>query len=81
MVSMRIAEIFDIEGEINGLSAARRHSIRQVRVAPLVTSLEQWMRGERARLSHHADVAKAIDYMLKHWKALHVSSAMAGFAS
>jgi hypothetical protein len=38
-----------------------------VRVAPLVTSLEDWMRGERARLSRHADVAKAMDYMLKRW--------------
>lgn len=43
--------------------------IRQVRVVPLVTSLEQWMRGERTRLSRHADVAKAMDYMLKRWEA------------
>lgn len=65
----RIDAIFDVEREINGLAAAQRHSIRQVRVAPLVTSLEQWMRGERARLSRHADVAKAMDYMLKRWNA------------
>lgn len=48
---------------------AQRHAIRQVRVAPLVTSLEQWMRDERTRLSRHADVAKAMDYMLKRWEA------------
>lgn len=65
----RIDAIFDVEREINGLSAAQRHSIRQVRVAPLVTSLEQWMRAERGRLSRHADVAKAMDYMLKRWEA------------
>jgi transposase len=65
----RIDAIFDVEREINGLSAEQRHAIRQVRVAPLVTSLEQWMRGERARLSRHADVAKAMDYMLKRWDA------------
>src|ERR1022692_3503621 len=53
----------------DGLSAEQRHAIRQVRVAPLVTSLEDWMRGERARLSRHADVAKAMDYMLKRWAA------------
>jgi transposase len=63
----RIDAIFDVEREINGLSAAQRHSIRQVRVVPLVASLEQWMRGERGRLSRHADVAKAMDYMLKRW--------------
>ena len=27
------------------------------------------MRGERGRLSRHADVAKAMDYMLKRWAA------------
>ena len=27
------------------------------------------MRNERARLSLHADVAKAMDYMLKRWAA------------
>jgi transposase len=63
----RIDAIFDVEREINGLSAEQRHAIRQVRVAPLVTSLEDWMRGERTRLSRHADVAKAMDYMLKRW--------------
>jgi transposase len=65
----RIDAIFDAEREINGLSATQRHAMRQVRVAPLVTSLEDGMRGERARLSRHADVAKAMDYMLKRWQA------------
>lgn len=65
----RIDEIFAVERNINGLAAAQRHAIRQVRGAPLVTSLETWMRGERARLSRHADVAKAMDYMLKRWDA------------
>jgi transposase len=65
----RIDAIFDVEREINGLTAMRRHAIRQVRVASLVTSLEDWMRGERTRLSRHSDVAKAMDYMLKRWQA------------
>jgi hypothetical protein len=34
---------------------------------PLVIELEAWMQQERARLSRHDDVAKAIDYMLKRW--------------
>jgi transposase len=63
----RIDAIFDVEREINGLAAEQRLAIRQVRVAPLVMSLEQWMRAERGRLSRHADVAKAMDYMLKRW--------------
>ena len=31
--------------------------------------LEGWMRSERPKLSRHAEVAKAIDYMLKRWPA------------
>ena len=63
----RIDAIFDIEREINGLTADQRRSVRQVRIAPLVTSLERWMRDERGKLSRHADMAKAMDYMLKRW--------------
>ena len=37
---------------------------RQKRSVVLVTALEDWMRAERAKLSRHAEVAKAIDYML-----------------
>ena len=37
------------------------------RVAPLVADLEAWMRAERAKLSRHAEVAKAMNYMLKRW--------------
>ena len=35
----------------------------------MVVALQSWMRTERARLSRHADTAKAIDYMLKRWPA------------
>jgi hypothetical protein len=63
----RIDAIFDVERAINGLSANQRQALRQVRAAPLVASLETWMRGERGKLSRHADVAKAMDYMLKRW--------------
>src|SRR3954465_3407883 len=65
----RIDAIFAIEREINGQSAAQRLAVRREQVAPQVASLEQWMRAERTRLSRHADVAKAMDYMLKRWAA------------
>ncbi len=65
----RIDAIFDIEREINGLLAAERCAVRTERTAPLVADLEAWMRTERARLSRHAEVAKAMDYMLKRWEA------------
>jgi len=65
----RIDAIFAVERDINGLAVAERHAQRQVRVAPLVLAFERWMRGERGRLSRHAEVAKAMDYMLKRWTA------------
>jgi transposase len=65
----RIDALFDIEREINGLTAGRRLAAREERSAPLVDALERWMRAERVRLSRHTSVAKAIDYMLKRWPA------------
>jgi transposase len=60
----RIDAIFDAEREITGLSAAARRDARQRRVAPMVHELHDWMRAERARISKHNPVAKAINYML-----------------
>jgi transposase len=65
----RIDALFDVEREINGLSVERRLAARQERSAALVATLEGWMRAERAKLSRHAAVAKAIDYMLTRWPA------------
>ncbi len=63
----RIDELFDIEREINGLNAEERLAVRVEQSRPLLDDLEAWMRAERARLSRHAPVAKAMDYMLKRW--------------
>jgi transposase len=64
----RIDALFDIERGINGLSVEERLRVRQELSAPLLTSLEAWMRDERSRLSRSASVAKPIDYMLKRWE-------------
>jgi len=63
----RIDALFDIEREINGSSAEVRLAVRAKRSAPLLADLEAWLRAERARLSRHAPVAKAMEYMLKRW--------------
>jgi len=57
--------VFAAERAINGLSPAERLAARQRDVAPLVDDLVEWMQRERARLSRHNDVAKAMDYTLK----------------
>ena len=52
---------------MNGRSPDERLAARRDRSLPLLVDLEDWMRTERARLSRHAPVAKAMDYMLKRW--------------
>jgi transposase len=61
----RIDAVFDIERAINGRGVEARLAARCEHAAPVVADLEGWMRAERERLSRHAPVAKAIDYMLK----------------
>jgi len=65
----RIDALFDIERDINGAGAERRLAVRHERSLPRVADLEAWMREQRARLSRHGDLAKAMNYMLKRWDA------------
>lgn len=67
----RIDALFDIERGINGLSADARLEARQRRARPLVEDLRDWLRAERAGMSKHAPVAKAINYMFEkdRWTA------------
>jgi len=60
----RFDAIFDAEREITGLTAEARHDARQRLMRPMVDDLHDWMRAERARMSKHNPVAKAINYML-----------------
>jgi len=50
----RIDALFDIERNINGLSAEERLRVRQERSAPILAALEAWLREERSRLSRSA---------------------------
>jgi hypothetical protein len=61
----KIDAVFTLEREINGLSPAERVAARRNDIAPLVNDLIAWLKRERAKLSRHNDVAKAMDYMLK----------------
>lgn len=63
----RIDAIFDIERTINGLPTEQRLAMRQQHVEPLVSELETWMCAIHGRMSRHAEVAKAMNYMLKRW--------------
>ena len=61
----KIDAIFDIEREINGLNIEDRHAARQTLSRPLVEALHAWFVAQRARMSKHNPVAKAIKYMIE----------------
>ena len=63
----RIDALLDIERGINGHSAEERLRVRREHSAPLLATLEAWLREQRSRLSNSSSVAKPTDYMLKRW--------------
>lgn len=63
----RIDALFDIERDINGLSANDRLQRRQKDSRPLVGELQTWLRSERPKLSRSSPVTEPIDYILKRW--------------
>lgn len=63
----RIDALFDIEREINGLTAEQRLERRRQHSLLLAEELHDWLQIERAKLSPSSPVAEAIDYMLKQW--------------
>ena len=68
----RIDAIFHIEREINGLDADTRLAAHQELSRPLVNGRHDWLQEERAKLSRHNKVAKAIKYMFEkegRWRA------------
>ena len=62
----RIDVLFDIERGINGKSAGERLAMRQELSTPVLADLNNWMQAERAKLSRHSSVAKAMDYNREH---------------
>ena len=65
----RIDALFQSERAINGHSVEQRRAARQELSAPLVADLERWLREQRPKLSRGNDLAKAMDYILKRWRA------------
>ncbi|GGA83044.1 transposase [Nitratireductor aestuarii] len=64
----RYDELFEIERQINGLSAEERRAVRQDKSKPLFDDMHEWLTKERATLSRSSEVIEPIDYMLKRWE-------------
>ena len=66
----RIAEIYRVERELVGMSAAQRLAARKEATEPLWKTLRTWLEGERGKVPDSSAAAKALDYSLRHWTAL-----------
>ncbi|MEI9426017.1 IS66 family transposase [Mesorhizobium sp. Cs1299R1N1] len=63
----RYDALFEIERQINGLSAEERLAARQEKSKPLFDGMHEWLKRERTTLSRSSEVIEPIDYMLKRW--------------
>ena len=66
----RIAVLYAIEAEINGMSAEHRLDVRQARSKPLLDSLHEWLSAQRRGLSGKSALGKAMQYALNRWEAI-----------
>jgi len=66
----RMDALFAIERDINGKLPAERKRVRNEQSRPLVVALQTWLREQRAKLSAHNEIAKAIAYSLNRWSGL-----------
>ncbi|MGO9994112.1 MAG: IS66 family transposase [Steroidobacteraceae bacterium] len=66
----RIGELYGIETEIRGQSAAARQQVRQARAGPKLEELHEWLISTVRQLSKKSDLAGAIHYALARWEAL-----------
>jgi transposase len=66
----RIAELFEVEAQINGHDPGRRRAVRQERSLPLLAELKDFLDGALDRISRKSSLARAIRYSRSRWKAL-----------
>jgi hypothetical protein len=66
----RIAEVYRIESDIRGMSAAERCRIRQTKSRPILEALEPWLRGKLGLIRQKSKLSEAIRYALSRWDGL-----------
>jgi transposase len=62
--------LYDIEREVQHLSAEERGRIRHAQAEPIAKNFHAWLEAQRTRVPDGSATAKAIDYSLKRWEAL-----------
>lgn len=66
----RIGELYAIEAQVRGQSAALRRAARHESSRPLVEALRAWFERQLARVPPRGGLAEAIRYALSRWDAL-----------
>jgi transposase len=66
----RIAELYLIERQINGVPPDDRKPIRQQRSKPLVDAFKTWLEETHAKASSGSPLGKALRYPLNRWDGL-----------
>jgi transposase len=66
----RIAELYRVERDINGLPAEQRRAVRQQRAKPLIEAFKPWLERSLAKVSGGSPLATALRYPLKRWDGL-----------
>jgi transposase len=69
-VLARIANLYEIEGDIRGHPPDLRKAVRQLRSRPMVEALHVWLQEHLPRVPGWSDLAKAMRYALRHWDGL-----------
>ncbi len=66
----QFARLYEVEREVQTLSAPERLQVRQQRSRPILDALHKWMLLQRQQVAGNSATAKALDYSLKRWDAL-----------
>lgn len=66
----RIAQIYAVEADIRGIEPGQRRSARRARSAPLVAAFGEWLKKQRARVSHKSRLGEKLTYIHNHWDGL-----------
>jgi len=66
----RIAELYDVEADIRGVSPGQRLSARQARSAPLVVAFGDWLQSQRRKISAKSRLGEELTYIHNQWNGL-----------
>ncbi len=65
-----MGQLYEVERQAKGLSAAQRLQLRQQQARPIADALHAWMQAHRQKVPANTGIARALDYSLKRWVAL-----------